>query len=55
MTKSSTEAELDSLGHILWARYLIEEQGYDMDLSVLYQGNMSAILLETNRKASSSR
>jgi hypothetical protein len=30
------------------------EQGYDMDPSLLYQDNMSAILLETNGRASSS-
>ncbi len=59
MTKSSTEAELvgvyDSLGYILWARYFMEEQGYDMDPSILYQDNKSAILLEMNGKASSSK
>ena len=33
----------------------MEEQGYDMEPSLLYQDNMSAILLETNGKASSSR
>ncbi len=57
-TKSSTEAEIvgvdDSLGYILWARYFVTEQGYDMDASLLYQVHMSAILLETNGKASSS-
>jgi hypothetical protein len=31
------------------------EQGYDMDPSLLYQDNMSAILLETNGRASSSK
>jgi len=58
-TKSSTEAELvgvdGSLGYILWARYFMIEQGYDMDPSLLYQDNMSAILLETNGRASSSK
>jgi hypothetical protein len=33
----------------------MQEQGYDMDPSLLYQDNMSAILLETNDRASSSR
>jgi hypothetical protein len=33
----------------------MEEQGYDMDLLVLYQDNVSAILLETNGKASSTK
>ena len=58
-TKSSTEAELvgvdDLLGHIFWARYFMMEQGYDMEPSLLYQDNMSAILLETNGRASSSK
>lgn len=58
-TKSSTEAEIvgvdDSLAYILWARYFLQEQGYDMQPSVVYQDNISAILLETNGKASSSK
>jgi hypothetical protein len=33
----------------------MEEQGYDMDPSVLYPDNMSTILLETNKKASSTK
>jgi hypothetical protein len=33
----------------------MQEQGYDMEPSLLYQDNMRAILLETNGKASSSR
>ena len=58
-TKSSTEVELvgvdDSLGYILWARYFMLAQGYDMDASLLYQDNMSTILLlKTNGKTSSS-
>jgi hypothetical protein len=40
MTKSSTEAEIvgvdDLLGYIPWTRYFIEEQGYDMEPSLLY-------------------
>jgi hypothetical protein len=58
-TKSSTEAEIvgvdDSLGYILWACYFMVEQGYNMEPSLLYQDNMSAILLETNGRASSSK
>jgi hypothetical protein len=58
-TKSSTEAELVgvdiSLGNIIWAHYFMQEQGYDMDLSLLYQDNMSAILLEINGRVSSSK
>ena len=59
MTKSSTKAELvgvdDSLAYILWARYFLQEQGYEMEPSLLYQDNISAILLETNGKVSSSK
>ncbi len=33
----------------------MQEQGNNMDLSLLYQDNMSAILLETNGRASSSK
>ncbi len=58
-TKSLTEAELvgvdDSLGYILWARYFMQEQGYDMDALLLYQDNMSVILLKTNGQASNSK
>ena len=58
-TKSSTEAELvgvdDLLGYILWARYFMVEQGYDMEPSLLYQDNMSASLLEINGRVSSSK
>jgi hypothetical protein len=53
-----TEAELvgadNLLGYILQAGYFLQEQGYNMDLSLLYQDNMSAILLETNGRTSSS-
>ncbi len=58
-TKSSTEAELvvvnDSLGYILWAQYFMQEQGSNMDALFLYQDNISAILLKTNGRASSSK
>jgi hypothetical protein len=58
-SKSSTESELygvdATLGHILWTRYFMQEQGYDMEPSLIYQDNMSAILLETNGKFSSSK
>ncbi len=58
-TKSSTEVKLvgvdNLLGYILWVRYFMQGQGYNMDVSLFYQDNMSAILLETNGKASSSK
>jgi hypothetical protein len=57
--KSSTESEIygvdDTLGHILWTRYFMQEQGYVMEPSLIYQDNMSAILLENNGKLSSSK
>jgi hypothetical protein len=59
VAKSSTEAELvgvdDTLGYILWAHYFIKEHVYDMDQPVLYQDNTSAIMSETNGKASSTK
>ena len=57
--KSSTEAEIvgvdDFLAYILWAIYFLQEQGYDLEPSLVYQENLSAILLEMNGKASSSK
>jgi hypothetical protein len=51
-TKSSTETELiffaDKLPDIVWMRYFIECQGYDLDEYIVYQDNMSALSLEKN-------
>ena len=53
-TKSSTEAELigvdAALPQILWMQYFLEEQGYTIEQSILYQDNQSAMILETNGK-----
>lgn len=53
-TKSSTEAELvavaDVMPQILWTRYFLEAQGYQVAASTVYQDNQSAILLEKNGK-----
>ena len=58
-TKSSTEGELvsvnDVLPQVLWTRYFLEAQGYKVSDSVVYQDNQSAMLLEKNGKASSSK
>jgi hypothetical protein len=58
-TKSSTECELvgvdDASPQMLWTRYFIEGQGYSIEASILNQDNLSAILLEKNRRASSSK
>jgi hypothetical protein len=57
--KSSTEAELvgvdDGLPLVLWTRYFLEEQGYEMRPSLIYQDNKSAMLLEKNGKSSSTK
>ena len=58
-TRSSTEAELvavdDCMSLILWTRYFLEAQGYGVDDAIIYQDNKSAILLEQNGRASSTR
>ena len=35
---------------MLWTRYFLEAQVYGIDENILYQDNMSAMLLEKNRK-----
>ena len=55
-TRSSTEAELvavdDCLSQILWTRYFLATQGYNINDCVVYQ---DTILLEENGRASSSK
>ena len=56
-TKSSTEAELvavdDASSLIFWTQLFLAAQGLYVAQNVIYQDNKSAILLETNGKASS--
>ena len=58
-TESSTEAELigadNVMPQMLWTRYSLEAQGYGIDETVLYQDNVSAVLLEKNSKESSTK
>jgi hypothetical protein len=58
-TKSSTETELisfaDKLVDIIWMRYFIKCQGYDLDKYIVYQDNMSALSLEKNGRVLSSK
>ena len=58
-TQSLTEAEVvgvdDAMGPILWTRYFLEEQGYEVRDNVLLQDNQSAIHLETNGRASAGK
>ena len=54
-TKSSTEAELvgvaDGLPMVIWTRNFLEAQGLTVNDNVVYQDNMSAILLERNGRS----
>jgi hypothetical protein len=58
-TRSSTEAEVvgvdDLMPAVLWTRMFLKAQGYDVRETIVYQDNLSAILLEKNGKASSSK
>ena len=58
-TRSSTETEVvavdDCMPQVLWTRYFTEAQGYKVKDNIIYQDNMSAMLLEKNGRASSSK
>ena len=58
-TKSYTEENpigLDvAMPQLLYTRYFLEAQGYGIDKNILYQDNMSAMLLENNGKKSSTK
>jgi hypothetical protein len=58
-TRSSTETELislhDKLPDVIWTRYFVECQGYEIDEYVIFQDNMSALSLEKNGRISSSK
>ena len=58
-TKSLAEAELiwenDAMPHMLWTWYFLEAQGYGNNKNILYQDNMSAMLLENIGKKYSTR
>jgi hypothetical protein len=45
----------DAIPQMMWTRYFLEGQGYNVDKCILNQDNMSAMLLETNGKQSSSK
>ena len=51
-TKNSTESELvgveDVLTQVIWTRYFLKEQGYDIHEKIIYQDNHSAIKLDKN-------
>ena len=58
-TRISIETELvgadDFMPEICWTRYFLKAQGYRILDNVLFQDNKSAIILEKNGKASSSK
>jgi hypothetical protein len=59
VTRSSTEAELvglyDIMPQIIWTRYFLQAQGYEVRDATVYQDNKSAMLLEENGRGSSSK
>ena len=58
-TISSTETERvaadDLMPHLCWNNYFLEFQGYNVNSTIMYQGNQSEILLKNNGRASSSK
>ena len=58
-TKNSTEEELvgvdNVLTQVIWTRYFLKVQWYDIHGNVVYQDNLSAIKLENNCRLSSSK
>jgi hypothetical protein len=59
VSRSSTESEIigvhDVMPHMLWMSYFLQEQGITVKDTLLYQDNMSSVLLEKNGKQSSSK
>ena len=45
----------DALPQVLWTRYFMEAQGYKVKENIIMQDNVSAMKLEKNGRASSSR
>ena len=58
-TRSSTETELvvadDMMSHLCWTNYFLECQEYNINSTIMYQDNQSAILLKNNGRTSSSK
>jgi hypothetical protein len=58
-TKSLTKTEIialhDKLSDMIWMRYFVECQGYDINECIIFQDNMSALSLEKNGRISSSK
>jgi hypothetical protein len=45
----------DKLPDIIWTRYFVEGQGYNIDEFMIFQDNMSSLSLEKNGRVSSSK
>jgi hypothetical protein len=45
----------DKLPDIIWTRYFVKCQGYDIDEYIVFQDNMSSLSLEKNGRVSSSK
>ncbi len=58
-TRSSTEMELISIHNklpdIIWTRYFVEGQGYNINEYMIFHDNMSSLSLEKNGRVSSSK
>ena len=58
-TKSSTESELvgidDIMPQILWTRYFLSAQGFEVKDNLIYQDNQSCMKLAINGRASSGK
>ena len=59
VTRSSTESEVvgvfDVLPQVLWTKKFLEDQGVEVKETILYQDNMSSMLLEQNGWQSSTK
>ena len=59
VAQSSTESEVigvhDVSPQAIWTTYFLKDQGVKVEQSVLFQDNMSSILLEKNGRSSSSK
>ncbi len=58
-TNSLTETEIialhDKLSDVIWMRYFVKCQGYDINKCIIFQDNMSALPLEKNGRILSSK
>jgi hypothetical protein len=59
VTRSSTEAEVvalhDVMPQLIWTGHFLTEQGFNINESLLYQNNMSSILIQKNGRSSSTK